>query len=253
MTHYSVKQLAKLADISVRTLHYYDEIDLLKPTKILSNGYRQYGQKELLKLQQILFFKELEFPLSQIKDMLNDSQFNVGLALKEQKQLLKLKKQRLENLILTIDQTSKKLKEGQKNMDSSLYNGFSKSQIEAYKKEAKDRWGHTSAYKQSVKHTKNWTQKDYDQVKAQGEALTRQIANGMGKGANDPSIQALIAKHHQYIGQFYDCPLSLYKALGQMYVEDKRFTAYYEKFKPGLATFMRDAINVYCLNRTNKH
>ena len=246
MKEYTVKQLAKLANISVRTLHYYDEIDLLKPSVVRENGYRYYGNQELVKLQQILFFKELEFPLAEIKKMLTAPNYSSLEALNDQQHLLEMKKVRIDGLINTIKKTINNLKGGEKMNNDDLFDSFDEQEIEKYKKEAQQKWGHTDAYKQSVQRTKGWTKTDYKRVKAEGEALARQIANAMDKGLKDPEVQALVTKHYNAIAQFYDLPYEMYRNLGKMYVQDQRFTAYYERFRPGLAQFLCDAIAYYC-------
>lgn len=243
---YTVKQLAKSAGISVRTLHYYDEIGLLKPSFLKENGYRYYGEKELLKLQQILFFRELEFPLEDIGKIVNASDFDVLGALKDQKQLLELKKKRIEGLLQTIDTTVRSLKGGENMSNDDMYGSFTKDELEKYKEEAKQRWGHTDAYKQSIERTKNWTKEDYKKVEEEGKKLTQSIAEHMNKGIESKEVQSLIEQHFNSLRQFYEPSYEMYRGLGKMYVEDHRFTRYYEKFRHGLAQFMCDAIAYYC-------
>lgn len=242
---YTVNQLAKLAGTSVRTLHYYDEIGLLKPSFIGNNGYRHYEEKELLKLQQILFFRELEFPLEEILQMVNSPKFDLSTSLRDQKKLLEMKKIRLDNLISTIEKTILKMKGNNNMKNDDLFNSFTFEQIEKYKQEAKNRWGNTNAYKQSTERTKNWTKEDYKRLAKEGAKFTQQLADTMEKGFASPEFQDLIVKHHKSIGVFYDCSLEMYQSLGEMYVLDARFASYYNKFKPELANVMRDAINYY--------
>lgn len=138
---YTIKKLAKIAGVSVRALHYYDEIGLLSPVRVLSNGYRVYGQAELLKLQQILFFKELEFPLDEIKNIIQSPHFDITEALKDQKKLVDLKKRRLEEIIQTIDKTIKKIKNKTFMKDEELFDSLDKEKLDAYAKEAKEKMG----------------------------------------------------------------------------------------------------------------
>lgn len=243
---YTVQQLAKLANISVRTLHYYDEIGLLKPSFIHKNGYRYYQDRELMKLQQILFFRELEFSLEHMKQMFDSPSFNSVEALKDQKKLLKMKRDRFDKLLFTIDTTMNDLKKNKKQKADTMYDSFNQKEMDQYKEEARQRWGHTEAYKQSQERTKNWGKKDYARVGKEGEDITKAIGAAMSQGVSSAEVQALIAKHHQHIGQFYDCSYEMYRNLGKMYVEDPRFTAYYEKYAKGLADFMCKAIAYYC-------
>lgn len=243
---YTVHELAKLAGVTTRTLHYYDEIGLLKPSFIESNGYRFYEDKELVKLQQILFFRELEFSLEDIVKIVDSPKFEAKAALHEQKKLLEMKKTKIENLIKTITKTLDYMKGGGIMKNDDLFNGFSDDQMDEYKEEAKKRWGHTQAYKQSVERTKNWTKDDYRRIKEAGVALAKELASAMELDIKSDEVQSLIGKHHQGIETFYDCSYEMYRGLSNMYVEDPRFTAYYDKFKPGLAKWLQKAIHYYC-------
>jgi len=242
---YTVHELATLAHISVRTLHYYDEIGLLEPSSIAKNGYRYYHEKELIRLQQILFFKELAFSLEDIKRMLNRPDFRVIEALKDQKKLMKLKQTRLDALIKTIDKTIRTMNNNQTMKDEEMYDAFRDEDVKEYQAEVKERWGNTDAYKQSQAKVNTMTKKEMATLKQEGEKLAQALADAMDKPVQDAHVQALIKKHHDGINFFYTCNGEMYRNLAQMYVDDARFTAYYEKFRPGLAVFLRDAIFYY--------
>lgn len=244
--NYTVKKLAKIAGVSVRTLHYYDEIGLLKPSFIKKNGYRYYEEKELLKLQQILFFKELEFPLEDIVRIITDPGFQTVDALADQKKFLELKKARITGLLNTIDRTITTLKGGGNSMDNTTTIADTQNQIDEYKREAKKRWEHTTAYKQSEERTKHWTKDDYKRLTEDGKRFTQELADTMDRGFDSPEFQALIGTHYEGIGKFYDCSLEMYRSIAESYVSDPRFKAYYDRFKPGLAECMQKAINFYC-------
>ena len=126
------------------------------------------------------------------------------------------------------------------------YDPFKDEEVKQYQAEVKQRWGATAAYKQSMAKVGKLTKTEMDQLKADGKKLAQELADSMDKGPSHPEVQTLIARHHQSINFFYECPLPLYKNLGQMYVDDPRFIAYYDKFRSGLAAFMRDAIAYYC-------
>ncbi len=248
---YTINKLAKLAGVSVRTLHYYDEIGLLKPSFIKNNGYRYYEDKELIKLQQILFFRELEFPLEDIKKILSSPHFNRVEVLRQQRSLLKLKRERIDKLLITIDKAinSDLQKIGGESMNTDdLFAAFGDEELVKNMKEAKVRWGNTDAYKQSMRKVKGWTKKDYERIKKEGEEFTKKLADAMDKEINSREVQELIKQHHQGIEYFYDCSIEMYRNLGEMYVSDPRFAKYYNKFRPGLAVWLRDAINYYCDN-----
>ncbi len=249
---YTVHSLAQLAGISVRTLHYYDEIGLLKPSVIKKNGYRYYEDAELIRLQQILFFRELEFPLEDIKRMLNRPQFSVVEALKDQKKLIRLKQARLEKLINSINKTIKTMSNNHKINDEELYDVFKDAEVKQYQDEVKERWGNSDAYRQSMAKVGTMTKKEMEKLKADGKKHTQAIADAMDKGIEHSDVQKLIKQSHEGVNFFYDCSYEMFRNLGKMYVEDPRFTAYYEKFRPGLAVFMRDAIAYYCDQHENK-
>jgi DNA-binding transcriptional MerR regulator len=251
---YTVKQLSTVAGVSARTLHYYDEIGLLKPAFSGSNGYRYYEEKELLLLQQILFFRELEFSLEQIKVIITAPTFDARRAMEDQRKMLQMKRDRIDQLLMTIKKTIQTNKGGEFMKSDDLYGGFSKKQMDEYKEEAKKRWGNTDAYKQSVAKTEHFTKADYDRIAKEGVALTQQIADVREKGfaISSPEVQQLIRRHYDSLRTFYEPNYELYRGLGQMYVDDPRFTAYYEKFGKGLAVFMRDAIIHFCTVQETK-
>jgi DNA-binding transcriptional MerR regulator len=243
--NYSVHQLANLASVSVRTLHYYDEIGLLKPVR-LKNGYRQYGEKELLRLQQILFFRELDFPLEEIQRIMNSRYFDMSIALQDQRKLLELKKKRVNGLIKTIDKTLVKINHEKHMDDEELYGSFTKDEMDRYADEAKKRWGHTDAYRQSQESTKNFSKDDWKNLKEGMDTLTKKLAATMDKGPRSPEFQDLIDEHYHSLRTFYEPNLEIYRGLANMYVDDSRFKAFYDKYAPGLAEMMREAMLVYC-------
>jgi DNA-binding transcriptional MerR regulator len=242
---YTVQQLADIAGVSVRTLHYYDEVGLLSPAFVKANGYRYYEEQELLRLQQILFFKELDFPILEIKRIIDSPSFDLASALEEHRKLLELKKKRLNDLTKTIDKTLKKIMKEKNMEDKELYDAFSDESVSQYAEEAKQRWGSTDAYKQSQERVKKMTKEDMARIKKAGEDLTREIAAVMDKAPSDASVQILISRHYDGLRAFYEPSLQMYRGLGDMYVNDPRFTAYYEKYAVGLAQFMRDAMHAF--------
>jgi DNA-binding transcriptional MerR regulator len=243
---YTVHELATLAGVSVRTLHHYDEIKLLIPTRLEENRYRQYGEKELLRLQQILFFKELDFPLEKIRKLLESPEFDTVDALRTHQQLLKLQKKRLNGLIRTIDKTIQKITKETAMEDKELYGNFSKEEMDSYAEEAKERWGETDAYKQSMERVNKMSKEELKKIGEEGDALLREIATHMEEDPASDVVQDLMAKHYKGLMAFYEPNLQIYRGLANMYVDDSRFTATFDKVKPGLAVFMRDAMLAYC-------
>ena len=249
---YSINKLAKLAGVSVRTLHYYDQIGLLKAGRVAENGYRWYEGKELIRLQQILFFRELDFPLLEIKRILDAPDFQITTALVDQKKLIELKRKRLAGLIKTIDKTIQNLNNKTTMDDKDLYNGFSEEEMKKFSEEAKQRWGNTEAYKQSTARVAKMSKDDTAAIQKENNELMKEIAANMAKGPQSPEIQKLIAQHYNNLRHFYEPNLEMYRGLGQMYVNDERFGKYFEKYAPDLARFMRDAIANYCDSQTKK-
>jgi DNA-binding transcriptional MerR regulator len=245
---YTVQKLATLAGISVRTLHYYDEIGLLHPAGVKKNGYRYYEEGELLKLQQILFFRELDFPLEDIKRILSSPTFNMTEALRDQKKLIELKKTRLTKLVQTIDKTLKKINKQTIMKDEELYGNFSKEEMERYTEEAREKWGRTEAFKQSEVRVKKMGKEGLKKVLTESGKLTVEIAECMknGEKPTNEKAQKLIARHYDGLRAFYEPNLELYRGLAEMYVADERFKQNYEKVAPGLAEFMRGAMIAYC-------
>lgn len=247
LMNYTVKQLAKLAGISVRTLHYYDEIGLLKPSYSKANGYRCYEEKELVRLQQILFFRELEFQLEKIKQIMDAPHFDPIAAMNDQRNLLELKKNRIGRLLQAIDQTIESLKGGARMSDDAKYSAFNDPTYQKYKDEVQERWGNTDAYRQSMQRVGKMSKAELDRVKTEGEAIARETAELMQKGfsADSPEVQKQVDRFYQHLHNFYDPSYEMFRGLGQMYVDDPRFTKVYEDRAKGFALFMRDAMAHY--------
>jgi DNA-binding transcriptional MerR regulator len=249
---YTVQQLAMLAGVSVRTLHHYDEIGLLVPARTQSNGYRQYGEEELLRLQQIMFFREIEISLQDITLILDNPKFDTLAALADHRSLIESKRRRMGDLIRTIDKTINKIQKEKNMEDKDLYEGFSKEESEAYAKEAKERWGNTEAYKQSQERYGKMTDDEKRAIQEAGDLLLKEIVLNMDKGADSDEVQALIARHYDGLRAFYEPGLEMYRGLGSMYVDDSRFAAFFEKYHPDLPMFMRGAMHAYCDGQENK-
>jgi DNA-binding transcriptional MerR regulator len=241
---YTVKAVADLAGISVRTLHHYDEIGLLKPAQVSASGYRLYTETDLERLQQVLFFKELGFGLQEIRSIIDSPGFDRRRALLEHKQLLLERRERIGRLIQSVDRTLEAMERGATMAEKDLFDGFDQSQ---YEEEARQRWGHTEAYRESTRRAKSYTKADWDAIKQESEQINQGLAALVGRDPADPEVQEWIRRHHQQINdRFYTCSTEIYRGLADMYVQDERFTATYEKIRPGMAQFMRAAMHVYC-------
>ena len=252
---YTVRQLAKMAGVSVRTLHHYDQIGLLKPSSRTEAGYRLYAEKDLLRLQQVLFYRELDFPLDEIRIILDLPGFDQVEALRDHRRMLGERAERLARLLRTVDRTIARLTEEDTMplTDEELYEGFSpkeREQLKEYEAEARDRWGEMAA--ESQRRVRQMSKAQWQAVQEEGDAATRLMGEYMGRPVSDPDVQAAIARHHAWIENFYPCSAEMYRGLGQMYVDDPRFTATYDKVRPGLAVFMRDAMAYYAEHTLTK-
>lgn len=241
---YTVKQVSQMCGVSVRTLHYYHEIGLLTPYKVTDSRYRLYNRENLERLQQILFFRELGFELAKIKEILDCPDFDKTEAMKKHRQLLMLKRNRLDRLIALVDKTLK----GDTDMS---FEEFDMSEIERhqkqYQEEAQQRWGHTETYKQSMKRASKYTKQDWARIAADSDRIYKSLAQNMDKDPSHPTVQDLIAQWQQHITEnYYNCDKNILSCLGQMYVEDQRFTENIDKYGKGLAHFMSKAIEIYC-------
>ncbi|WP_101846771.1 MerR family transcriptional regulator [Halobacillus sp. Marseille-P3879] len=251
---YKIKEAADLAGVSVRTLHHYDQIGLLAPKKG-ANGYRYYGDDDFVRLQQILFFKELDFPLNQIKEILDDPAFNEKLALKQHKAVLLEKRKRLDKIIQSIEESLHTYEGGRTMSHKDRFEPFDMKKIEEhqqkYAKEAEQRWGNTDAYKQSAKKTASYTEKDWRKIHEESENIDGHLIQLMGRGPGDEEVQKWINAKRQHItDHFYDCNLEIFRGLADMYVNDPRFTANIDKKKKGYAQFLYKAMHIYCDKRS---
>ena len=236
-----IKKFAELTGVSVRTLHYYDEIGLLKPSSVdRFTGYRYYDESSVLRMQEILFYRELDFSLKSIAEILSSPNYDREKALKEQKKLLTLKKERLERLILSIDDAVK---------GENVMSAFDNSELEAYKAEAKEKWGNTEAYAEYSEKAKGYSKERFADINTGLEYIFRDFAELMQSGVEPDSseAQALVKKLQDYITEnYYTCTDEILAGLGQMYVADERFKNNIDKYASGTAEFASKAIRIYC-------
>ncbi|NLM89328.1 MAG: MerR family transcriptional regulator [Syntrophomonadaceae bacterium] len=247
---YTVQQLAKTAGISGRTLRYYDEIGLLKPARVTSSGYRIYGPEEVDRLQQILFYRELGVGLEQIGKILNDTSFDSLSALREHRVRLLEKKRQLELLIINVEKTIAQ-HEGRIVMtDKEKFEGFKQKLIDdneaKYGKEIRKKYG-DEAVDKSNRKLKGMTQEQYAQFEKLGQMVLDTLKEALPTG--DPAselAQKTADLHRQWLSFSWDkYSKEAHAGLAQMYVDDERFTAYYDQVQPGAAEFLRDAILIY--------
>ena len=236
-----IKEFANFTGVSVRTLHYYDEIGLLLPSFVdKTTGYRFYDEKSFFRMQEILFYRELDFSLKSIGEILSSPNYDKREALKEQKQLLILKKERLERLISAIDGAVK---------GENVMKAFDNSEFEKYKAETQEKWGKPDAYKEHAERTKNYSKQKWNDLAEGMDQIMAEFALCMRKDISPDSTEAqnLVKMLQNHITEnYYLCTNEILAGLGQMYVADERFTNNIDKHADGTAAFICEAIMVYC-------
>jgi DNA-binding transcriptional MerR regulator len=243
----SIKETAELSGVSIRTLHYYDEIDLLKPAALSDSGYRYYGMEELKILQQILFYRELDFSLKEIKTLVSSSENMRISALEAQKHLLELKRKHIDELIILVEKTIGDSVMKNNEIDFTEFtNEEYKREKEKYVREVKEKWGNTSAYLESEQ--KNSLRSTADELSL--TQRTDEILDAFGKLAKcnpeDSRVQLLVEKWQKFISDnHYKCTNEILSALGDMYVLDERFKTNIDKHGIGTAKLMNNAIKYY--------
>jgi DNA-binding transcriptional MerR regulator len=241
----TVGEVARLAGVTVRTLHHYDEIGLVRPSNRTDAGYRLYEAADLERLQQVLFYRELGFGLDEIGNLMAGPNFDRGAALREQRKLLEAEAVRLGAMIRAVDAAIDAHERGITMNEQDLFEVFGDFDPREYADEARQRWGDTDAYRQSTERTSRYSKQDWREVLAEGEAVARRFAAVMLAGdaaTSDAAVEAAEAHRRHIDGRFYECSPAMHSDLGQLYVSDPRFTAYWDRYAPGLAEFVRDAI-----------
>ncbi|MEI3614831.1 MerR family transcriptional regulator [Pseudogracilibacillus sp. SO30301A] len=234
-----VKEVADLVGISVRTLHHYDEIGLLIPEETTEAGYRIYSESNLETLQQILFFKELGFPLKKIKEIINSPSFDRKETLKLQHKMLLEEKRRLDKMIQTIEKTIQHSKGEIQMSNQEKFEGFDFSH-NPYEQEAREKWS-DKAVDEANEKAKNMTTLDQERF----NEIYRSLAAIRNLPPESKEAQEGIKEWYQFLNKMGDYSLEMFKGLGQMYVDDERFTKNIDQFGEGLAKFMRDAMAAF--------
>lgn len=239
----TINKLAKLCGITVRTLHYYDEIGLLSPNSIAPNGYREYDQENLIRLQSILFFKELDIPLKEIKRIIDSPNYDKHTALKKHKKLLALKRERLDRIINLVDDNLEKDEISLKEFDMTNI----KEQINKYQQEAKERWGDTEAFKQSSKRTSKYSTADWQKINEERDNIFSDFADSLNNTNDCKDTDVLVKEWKNHISRYYyDCTDEILSGLADMYMYDGRFKENMDKHGEGLTEFISKSIKNYC-------
>lgn len=248
---YTINQLAKLAGVSTRTLRYYDQCGLLPPKTVRSNGYRIYGETEVNRLQQILFYRELGVELSEIGRILAENDFDGLSALQNHLAALREKRARLDRLIGNVQKSISSMKGDTEMTDEEKFEGFKEKLIsdneQKYGGEIREKYGDEAVGRSNAK-LKNMTKEQYGELEALTQELNRTLKAAFEQG--DPGselTQKACALHKKWLCFYWDhYSKEAHKSVAQMYVDDPRFTAYYDAIAPGCAVFLRDAVRIFC-------
>ncbi|MEV7935022.1 MULTISPECIES: MerR family transcriptional regulator [unclassified Kitasatospora] len=242
---YSVGAVAKIAKVTVRTLHHYDEIGLLSPAGRTRTGYRRYQDADLDRLQQILFYRELGFPLEEIAAILDDDSVSPSEHLRRQHQLLTDRIRHLQDLATAVEHAMEARRMGIQLSPEEKFEIFGEGYQEEWEQEAEQRWGDTAAWAESQRRTGGYDKADWQRIQAEMADLNTRLVEALtaGEPADGAAATDLAEAHRQHICQnFYDCTFTIHRGLAGLYVSDPRWTTTYENLAPGLAQWLHDAI-----------
>ncbi|MFD3839950.1 MerR family transcriptional regulator [Streptomyces sp. NPDC058642] len=251
---YSVGQVAGFAGVTVRTLHHYDDIGLLVPSERSHAGHRRYSDADLDRLQQILFYRELGFPLDEVAALLDDPAADPRAHLRRQHELLTARIETLRKMAAAVEQAMEARKMGINLTPEERFEVFGDKDPEQYAEEAEERWGGTEAYAESQRRAAGYTKDDWKRMQAEVADWSERYSGLMAAG-DPPASEAamdMAEEHRRHIcGWFYECPYDMHRCLGEMYVSDERFKAFYDSMRPGLAEHLRAAIDANAARHTS--
>jgi MerR family transcriptional regulator, thiopeptide resistance regulator len=236
---FTVGELSKLTGITVRALHHYDEIGLVRPSQRTAAGYRLYGDDDVRRLHDVLLFRELGIPLDEISTVIADANSRHD-ALRKHREVLVEKRARLDAMIAAVDRMTKGTPMSADDV-KSMFDGFDAAQ---YENEAEQRWGKTEAFQESKQRTQSYGKTEWEEIKREADSIYRRLVDLMASGAlpSDPAVQAAVDDHRAHISRwFYTCTKEIHRGLGEMYIADPRFTANLDAYAPGFSQFLRDA------------
>ncbi len=245
MSEYQVGEVARMSSVSVRTLHHYDEIGLLVPSGRTEAGYRLYSAADLGRLRRILFYRELDFGLDQISEILADPQTAADEHLRRQHRLLRDRLARTQVLITALEQEMEARKMGISLTPEDQLEIFGTDKLGEYSKEAHERWGETDAYKESQRRTAAYTKQDWIEIKREADENIAGFVEAIksGEPATGTVAMDLAEAHRRHISKwFYECSPEFHRGLAEMYISDPRFTKTYDELAPGMSHYVHDAI-----------
>lgn len=245
---YTVKDLAKLSGVSVRALHFYDEIGLLKPAYYGDNSYRYYEEEQLLMLQQIFFYRELGFPLGEIQRIIGGDHFDKIEALQSHKKILEQGLDRTQTLIKTIDKTISHLRGNVMMADAEMYEGFDSKKQQEYEKYLVDKGTLTQReIDASWEKVKTWKKEKWEKFQQEGDELTKAFVVAMNANFKPGSaeVQKLVHRHHAWVNHVWTPNKESYIGLGQMYLNHADFRDFYQAYHPKLVEYLVEAMRVF--------
>jgi DNA-binding transcriptional MerR regulator len=238
----TIGEVAELAGVTIRTLHHYDEVGLLSPSERSEAGYRLYSYEDLARLQEILIWRQLGFSLAEIRSLLDDPHYDRLGALERQRELVRGDLERLGALAGAIEAAIDAEQHGKRLKETSMFDGFDPA---AYEDEARERWGDTDAYQESMRRTREYGEAEWAAIRREAEVIVGELVSTMAAGdpADGPRARALAERHREHISRwFYPCSAQMHRGLAEMYVADERFARTYEREAPGLARYFHDSI-----------
>ena len=242
---YTIKEIADLAGVTTRTLRYYDQLGLLIPSEIGENGYRYYDHNCLLRLQQVMYFRELDVPLKEIQTILSRPDFQLLPALENHRDALKDQVKRINKLLETLGKTISSL-QGEGNMpEKEYFEGFDETQ---YEDETRERWGGTPQYAESQRKWSSYSKDQKEEIKEEGGRISmRMVTENPEALPGDSDVQTAVGEYYAYLNKyFYSCEVEFLRGLADMWVQDPRFAVNYERIREGGAAFVREAVHIYC-------
>lgn len=241
---FTVGELSRLTGVTVRALRYYDEIGLVRPSHRSDAGYRLYDDRDVVRLQQVLVFRELGVALDQIAAAIDQAGDRAAL-LRDHRAALVDKRARIDAMLAAVDDALGALEKGNTMQPVDVKKMFEGFNPDAYADEARERWGSTEAYQESARRTATYGQAEWEAIRKESEEIYARLVARMQQGAapTDPEVQAAVEAHRAHLERwFYPCSKQMHKGLGEMYVADPRFAANLDKVAAGFAQFLRDAI-----------
>lgn len=250
MLEYTIKDVSQMAGVSTRTLRYYDEIGLLVPLRVSSSGYRIYGEEEINKLQQILFYREFDLPLDKITSLLHTRGHDREMLLREHRQKLLAKRDQIDQMLQTIEKSIAETKGMMRMKDTEKFKGLKEKSLKAneekYGKELREKYGE-EVVEESNRKYRGQSQETYEKAERLAQEILEKLYAAMEeKDPGSREAQEVAALHKEWISLYWPTyTKEAHRGLAQMYVEDDRFRAYYDKEKEGAAEFLRDIIDIF--------